>query len=129
MSALRTRTPSEIDLRSSQILSRFLSTKSRSAQLASVNPLTPGAEESTNKSRVHEYKDQRDQGDKDTTSRLRCVSLKIFKTSILIFAKSLPFGRCDFSEGVHEGCHEIVEAAKGGRRWDQWDWEVVARSR
>ncbi|KDQ64618.1 hypothetical protein JAAARDRAFT_116599 [Jaapia argillacea MUCL 33604] len=53
-----------------QVLIRFLHTKSRSSQLGAVNPLSPGAETSDKKSRAASYKDMRDRGDRDTTSRL-----------------------------------------------------------
>ncbi|KAG6911209.1 hypothetical protein DXG01_003076 [Tephrocybe rancida] len=55
----------------SQVLQRFLTTKARTAQFGAVNPLAPGAEESTKGSRIMKYDQDRDRADKDTTSRLR----------------------------------------------------------
>ncbi|KAJ7904641.1 FAD binding domain of DNA photolyase-domain-containing protein [Mycena olivaceomarginata] len=53
-----------------EILQRFLHTKSRSSQLAAVNPLAEGAEDSIKRSRISVYDAERDRADKDTTSRL-----------------------------------------------------------
>ncbi|KAH7914230.1 DNA photolyase, FAD-binding/Cryptochrome [Hygrophoropsis aurantiaca] len=53
-----------------QILSRFLNTKSRTTQLGGADPLGPGAETSEKHSRISVYHNARDQGDRDTTSRL-----------------------------------------------------------
>ncbi|GLB33926.1 putative DNA photolyase [Lyophyllum shimeji] len=54
----------------SEILQRFLTTKVRSSQLGAVNPLAPGAEESTKSSRILTYDKGRDRVDRDSTSRL-----------------------------------------------------------
>ena len=54
-----------------QMLRRFLRTKSRSSQLGAVDPLASGAEESDKHSRIGQYKDSRDRGDLDSTSRIR----------------------------------------------------------
>lgn len=53
-----------------QVLERFLHTKSRPSQLGAVDPLAPNAEDSQKHSRVVDYKDGRDKGDRDSTSRL-----------------------------------------------------------
>lgn len=53
-----------------EIMGRFLHTKSRASQLGAANPLEEGAESSAKASRALNYKDKRDQADKDTTSRL-----------------------------------------------------------
>ncbi|RDB22583.1 Deoxyribodipyrimidine photo-lyase [Hypsizygus marmoreus] len=53
-----------------EILQRFLHSKSRQSQLGAVNPLTPGAEESTKANRLINYDRDRDRADRDTTSRL-----------------------------------------------------------
>ncbi|KAJ7180222.1 FAD binding domain of DNA photolyase-domain-containing protein [Mycena crocata] len=52
------------------ILQRFLCTKSRSSQLAAVDPLTSGAEDSEKRSRILLYDSERDKADRDTTSRI-----------------------------------------------------------
>ena len=57
--------------KSLKIMGRFLHTKSRVSQLGAANPLEEGAESSTKASRALNYKEKRDQADKDTTSRLR----------------------------------------------------------
>ncbi|KAJ6515767.1 FAD binding domain of DNA photolyase-domain-containing protein [Mycena sanguinolenta] len=49
---------------------RFLHTKSRSSQLAAVDPLAAGAVDSAKHSRIAIYDAERDRADKDTTSRL-----------------------------------------------------------
>ncbi|KAF7352679.1 Deoxyribodipyrimidine photo-lyase [Mycena venus] len=54
----------------SEMLRRFLRTKSRSSQLAAVDPLADGAEDSAKRSRISVYDAERDRADKDTTSRL-----------------------------------------------------------
>ncbi|KIL00609.1 hypothetical protein PAXRUDRAFT_712848 [Paxillus rubicundulus Ve08.2h10] len=53
-----------------EILSRFLNTKSRPSQLGAADPLADGAEQSDKCSRILVYGEQRDRGDRDTTSRL-----------------------------------------------------------
>ncbi|KAF9226578.1 hypothetical protein BS17DRAFT_794071 [Gyrodon lividus] len=53
-----------------EILSRFLNTKSRASQLGTANPLADGPEQSNKRSRILVYGEQRDRGDRDTTSRL-----------------------------------------------------------
>ncbi|CCO28156.1 deoxyribodipyrimidine photo-lyase [Rhizoctonia solani AG-1 IB] len=53
-----------------EVLERFLYTKSRECQLADASPLAPGAEESSNHSRIKEYMNGRDHADADTTSRI-----------------------------------------------------------
>ncbi|KAJ6539467.1 DNA photolyase, FAD-binding/Cryptochrome [Mycena capillaripes] len=53
-----------------EILQRFLRTKSRSCQLAAVDPLAPGAEVSAKRSRISVYDAERDRADRDTTSRI-----------------------------------------------------------
>jgi deoxyribodipyrimidine photolyase len=53
-----------------EVLSRFLNTKSRASQLGTADPLADGAEQSDKRSRILVYGEQRDRGDRDTTSRL-----------------------------------------------------------
>ncbi|KAF8897650.1 DNA photolyase, FAD-binding/Cryptochrome [Infundibulicybe gibba] len=53
-----------------KILERFLYTKARASQLGAVDPLAPGAIESTKSNRVLNYDKERDRADRDTTSRL-----------------------------------------------------------
>ncbi|KAJ7682673.1 DNA photolyase, FAD-binding/Cryptochrome [Mycena polygramma] len=53
----------------SEILQRFLRTKSRSCQLAAVDPLAPGAEVGK-RTRISVYDAERDRADRDTTSRM-----------------------------------------------------------
>ncbi|KAJ6598937.1 FAD binding domain of DNA photolyase-domain-containing protein [Mycena vulgaris] len=52
------------------ILERFIRTKARSCQLAAVDPLAPGAEDSSKRSRIVVYDAERDRADRDTTSRI-----------------------------------------------------------
>ncbi|KAJ3802012.1 DNA photolyase, FAD-binding/Cryptochrome [Lentinula aff. detonsa] len=54
----------------SQILERFLRTKSRVSQMGAVNPLVEGAETSDKSSRIMKYGQDRDSANRDTTSRL-----------------------------------------------------------
>ena len=58
-----------------EMLNRFLYTKSRPSQLGEVDPLAGGAEQAgknpTKESRIGKYKDSRDKVSADTTSRLR----------------------------------------------------------
>jgi deoxyribodipyrimidine photo-lyase len=54
-----------------RMLDRFLHAKSRKAQLGLVSPLNAGEELDDKSSRIMLYKDQRDKGDRDSTSRLR----------------------------------------------------------
>ncbi|EIN10414.1 hypothetical protein PUNSTDRAFT_119399 [Punctularia strigosozonata HHB-11173 SS5] len=53
-----------------KILHRFLYTRTRRAQLGVVDPLSAGEEVDVKLSRASLYKDQRDKGDRDSTSRL-----------------------------------------------------------
>ncbi|KAJ3909876.1 DNA photolyase, FAD-binding/Cryptochrome [Lentinula edodes] len=53
-----------------QILSLFLHTKSRSSQMGAANPVAEGAESSDKASRIMKYGQDRDNADRDTTSRL-----------------------------------------------------------
>ncbi|KAL0067544.1 DNA photolyase phr1 [Marasmius tenuissimus] len=54
----------------SQMLDRFLHTKSRSSQMGAVSPLAEGAEKSDKASRLLKYGQERDNANRDTTSRL-----------------------------------------------------------
>ncbi|KAJ7498792.1 FAD binding domain of DNA photolyase-domain-containing protein [Mycena latifolia] len=56
--------------RALKILQRFVRTKSRSCQLAAVDPLAPGAQDSVKRSRISVYDHERDRADSDTTSRI-----------------------------------------------------------
>ncbi|KAJ7129542.1 FAD binding domain of DNA photolyase-domain-containing protein [Mycena epipterygia] len=58
------------ETKAQDILQRFLRTKSRPCQLAAVDPLTPGAEDSAKRSRISVYAAERDRADKDTTSHI-----------------------------------------------------------
>ncbi|KAJ3812167.1 DNA photolyase, FAD-binding/Cryptochrome [Lentinula aff. lateritia] len=53
-----------------QILSLFLHTKSRTSQMGAANPVAEGAESSDKASRIMKYGQDRDNADRDTTSRL-----------------------------------------------------------
>ncbi|KAF9464436.1 FAD binding domain of DNA photolyase-domain-containing protein [Collybia nuda] len=53
-----------------KILEQFLFTRSRSSQIGAVDPLAPGAVESSKSSRIFNYDKQRDRADRDTTSRI-----------------------------------------------------------
>ncbi|KAE9397142.1 hypothetical protein BT96DRAFT_966300 [Gymnopus androsaceus JB14] len=53
-----------------QILDRFLHTKSRTSQMGVVDPLFDGAEVTEKGSRIMKYHQDRDNADRDTTSRL-----------------------------------------------------------
>ncbi|KAK7470518.1 DNA photolyase phr1 [Stygiomarasmius scandens] len=53
-----------------EILDRFLHTKARSSQMGIVSPLADGAETSDKASRIAKYNTDRDDADRDTTSRL-----------------------------------------------------------
>ncbi|KAG8881219.1 hypothetical protein FRB97_009788 [Tulasnella sp. 331] len=53
-----------------EILDLFFTTKSRKSQVGDKSPLEPGAEVTSNKSRIMEYADQRDRADVDGTSRI-----------------------------------------------------------
>ena len=52
------------------VLQRFLQTKARQSQLADASPLSEGAENSSTKSRIKEYMSDRNEADKDSTSRM-----------------------------------------------------------
>ncbi|KAF9076794.1 DNA photolyase, FAD-binding/Cryptochrome [Rhodocollybia butyracea] len=53
-----------------KIIDRFLHSKSRTSQMGAVDPLTDGAENSDKASRINKYGQDRDNADRDTTSRL-----------------------------------------------------------
>ncbi|KAJ3931098.1 MAG: DNA photolyase, FAD-binding/Cryptochrome [Lentinula lateritia] len=53
-----------------QILNHFLHTKSRTSQMGAANPVAEGAESSDKASRIMKYGQDRDNADRDTTSRL-----------------------------------------------------------
>ncbi|THV08429.1 hypothetical protein K435DRAFT_832911 [Dendrothele bispora CBS 962.96] len=53
-----------------KILDRFLHTKARSSQMGAIDPLADGAQTSDKTSRVAKYNTDRDDADRDTTSRL-----------------------------------------------------------
>ncbi|KAJ7094646.1 FAD binding domain of DNA photolyase-domain-containing protein [Mycena belliarum] len=58
------------ETKAQDILKRFISTKSRSCQLAAVDPLAAGAQDSEKRSRIAVYDSERDRADRDTTSRI-----------------------------------------------------------
>lgn len=61
-----------------QILDRFLHTKSRTSQMGAAEPLSDGAENTDKASRIMKYGQDRDNADRDTTSRLRyCLNILI----------------------------------------------------
>ncbi|KAK7061835.1 Deoxyribodipyrimidine photo-lyase [Favolaschia claudopus] len=58
------------EIAANEMLRRFLHTKSRTSQMVPSNPLADGAEDSPKHSRLTAYDADRDNADKDTTSRL-----------------------------------------------------------
>ncbi|KAK6974962.1 Deoxyribodipyrimidine photo-lyase [Favolaschia claudopus] len=58
------------EIAANEMLRRFLHTKSRTSQMVPSNPLADGAEDSPKHSRLSAYDTDRDNADKDTTSRL-----------------------------------------------------------
>lgn len=99
-----------------KILHRFLYTRTRRAQLGVVDPLSAGEEVDVKLSRASLYKDQRDKGDRDSTSRLRyacCSSVSSARLRYSSASQSLLSHRRDLRSRVYQRNDEVARDKEG----------------